>query len=86
MGFSDKKNREASIQQHLMFLNEQYNVLTSICEEAENIKISEENQDILNYQFISALYGKELVRNCRKITHASWLVYFSDCTGQKASM
>ncbi len=26
------------------------------------------------------------VRNCRKITHASWLVYFSDCTGQKASM
>ncbi len=27
-----------------------------------------------------------VVRNCRKITHASWLVYFSDCTGQKASM
>ncbi len=24
--------------------------------------------------------------NCREITHTSWLVYFSDCTGQKASM
>ena len=62
MGFSDKKNRETSIQQHLMFLNELYNVLTVICKEAENFKISEENQDILNYQFISALYGKELIK------------------------
>ena len=39
MGFSDKKNREISIQQHLIFLNEKYNVLSAICEEAENIKI-----------------------------------------------
>ncbi|MCI8408887.1 MAG: PadR family transcriptional regulator [Lachnospiraceae bacterium] len=62
MGFSDKKNRETSIQQHLMFLNEQYNVLMAICEEADNIKVSEENQDILNYQFASALYGKELIK------------------------
>ena len=62
MGFSDKKNRETSIQQHLMFLNELYNGLTVICKEAENFKISEENQDILNYQFISALYGKELIK------------------------
>lgn len=62
MGFSDKKNREISIQQHLIFLNEKYNVLSAICEEAENIKISEENKDILNYQFVSALYGKELFK------------------------
>ena len=62
MGFSDKKNREISIQQHLIFLNEKYNVLSAICEEAENIKISEENKDILNYQFVSALYGKELIK------------------------
>lgn len=62
MGFSDKKNREISIQQYLIFLNEKYNVLSAICEEAENIKISEENKDILNYQFVSALYGKELIK------------------------
>ncbi len=62
MGFSEKKNREKSIQQHLMFLNELYSVLTAICEEAENLKISEENKDILNYQFVSALYGKELIK------------------------
>lgn len=62
MGFSDKKNRETSIQQHLMFLNEQYNVLTAICEEAENIEISEKHKDIFNYQLVSALYGKDLIK------------------------
>ncbi len=62
MGFSDKRNREASIQQHLMFLNKQYTVLTAICEEAENIRTLKENQDILNYQLASALYGKELIQ------------------------
>lgn len=62
MGFSDKKNRETSIQQHLIFLNKQYNMLEAICEEAKNIKISEDNKDILNYQFASALYGKELIK------------------------
>ncbi|MDR1003054.1 MAG: PadR family transcriptional regulator [Oscillospiraceae bacterium] len=62
MGFSDKKNRETSIREHLIFLNEKYTVLTAICEEAENIEVAEENKDILNYQFISALYGKELIK------------------------
>lgn len=62
MGFSDKKNRETNIQQHLMFLNEQYNLLAEICEEARNIKVSEENKDILNYQFVSALYGRDLIK------------------------
>lgn len=62
MGFSDKNNREASIRQHLLFLNERYNVLTAICEEAENIKIADEHRDILNYQLASALYGKDLIK------------------------
>lgn len=62
MGFSDKENREKSIQQHLSFLNEQYKALTLICDEAENIQVSEEHKDILNYQFASALYGKALIK------------------------
>lgn len=62
MGFSDKKNRETNVRQHIMFLNERYHALTAICEEAENCRISEENQDILNYQLISAFYGKELMK------------------------
>lgn len=62
MGFSDKKLRETSIQQHLIFLNEQYQVLAAICEEAENIEISEEHKDIHNYQLVSALYGKDLIK------------------------
>lgn len=62
MGFSDKKNREANIQQHLAFLNEQYAVLAAICEEAKSIRPARENKDILNYQIASALYGKALIQ------------------------
>lgn len=62
MGFSDKKNRETNIQQHLLYLKEQYNVLETICEGAKNIDVSEEQKDILNYQFASALYGKDIIK------------------------
>lgn len=62
MGFSDKKNREASIEQHLIFLREQYNALETICEKAKNIELSKEYDDIFNYQLVSALYGKDLMR------------------------
>lgn len=62
MGFSDKKNRETNIQQHLLYLKEQYNVLETICEDAKNIDVSEEQKDILNYQFASALYGKDIIK------------------------
>ena len=62
MGFSDKKNRETSIQQHLMYLKEQYNVLATICDDVKNIDVLEEHKDILNYQFVSALYGKDIIK------------------------
>ncbi len=62
MGFSDKKNREINIKQHLLFLNEQYSALTAICNEAENIKVPDEIKDIFTFQFVSALYGKELIK------------------------
>lgn len=62
MGFSDKQNREANIQKYLLFLKEQYNVLEAICEEAKSIDVSEKHKDILNFQFSSALYGKDLIK------------------------
>lgn len=62
MGFSDKENREANIQNYLSFLKEQYCVLDVICEEAKNIEIPEGSKEIFNYQFVSALYGKELYK------------------------
>ncbi|MGN1132922.1 MAG: PadR family transcriptional regulator [Oscillospiraceae bacterium] len=62
MGFSDKKNRETSIQEHLVFLNKQYNLLETICEDGNNIDVPKEHKDILNYQFVSALYGKDLIK------------------------
>lgn len=62
MGFSDKKNRETSIQQHLMYLKEQYNVLATICDDVKNIDVLVEHKDILNYQFVSALYGKDIIK------------------------
>lgn len=62
MGFSDRKNREISIQQHLIYLKKQYNELAVICGEAKNIDVSEEHKDIFNYQFVSALYGKDIIK------------------------
>lgn len=62
MGLADKEQRAVSIQQHLMHLNERYEVLTSICEEAQTIEVPNEYKDILNYQYITALYGKELMK------------------------
>ena len=60
MGFSDKENREASIQNYLSFLKEQYCALEILCEEAKNVEISESNKEIFNYQLASAIYGKDL--------------------------
>lgn len=62
MGFSDKQNREASIQQHLVFLKEQYDVLDTVCEEGKRIEVAKEHRDIFNYQLVSALYGKDLIK------------------------
>lgn len=62
MGFSDRKNRETCIQQHLAFLENQYCILEEICEEAKELKTTEENRDILNYQMVSALYGRDLMK------------------------
>lgn len=62
MGFADKVNREASIQQYLTYLNEQYCILEAICEDAKNIPVTEENKDILHYQMTSAFYGRDLMK------------------------
>ena len=45
-----------------MYLKEQYNALVTICDEVKNIDISAEYKDILNYQFVSALYGKDIIK------------------------
>ncbi len=58
MGFCDQKNREASLESYLLLLKEQQRALTIICEEAKQIAVTQENQEILNYQMASACYGK----------------------------
>lgn len=40
----------------------QYNVLATICDDVKNIDVLEEHKDILNYQFVSALYGKDIIK------------------------
>ncbi len=50
MGFSDKGSRQASVQDYLSFLKEQYCVLKMICKEAENVEVSESSKEIFNYQ------------------------------------
>jgi len=62
MGFSEKENREASIQNYISFLKEQYCALEMICAEAKNISTPENGKDILNYQLTSAFYGRDLYK------------------------
>ena len=62
MGFSDKKIREASIEEYLLQLMEQYNALRIICEEADSTSIPEEKKEIFFYQFAAARYGRDFMK------------------------
>ncbi len=62
MGFSDKENREVSIQNYLSFLKEQYCVLEAICAEATDVEVPKSDREIFNYQLISAFYGKDFYK------------------------
>lgn len=62
MGFAEEANREASIQQHLTFLRQQYTVLEAICQDAEGMSVPDEFADILHYQHLSAVYGRDMMK------------------------
>lgn len=61
MGFSTKEKREAGLQEYISKLKEQYDVLNAICKEAENVKVPDEDKDILHYQLTAARYGKDFM-------------------------
>lgn len=61
MGFSTKEKRELGLQEYISKLKEQYNVLNAICKEAENVKVPDENKDILRYQLTAARYGRDFM-------------------------
>lgn len=62
MGFSTKEKREAVLQEYVSKLKEQYDILNAIYKEAENVKVPDENKDILHYQLTAALYGKDFMK------------------------
>ena len=62
MGFSRQEKREAGLQEYISKLKEQYDVLNAICKEAENVKVSDNNKDILHYQLAAARYGKDFMK------------------------
>ena len=62
MGFSDKTSRRNNIEKYLSHLTEKYHVLNAICEEAQNVNITEENKDIIFYQFSAARYGRDFMK------------------------
>ena len=62
MGFSTKEKREGGLQEYISKLKEQYDVLNAICKEAENVKVSDNNKDILHYQLAAARYGKDFMK------------------------
>ena len=62
MGFSDKTSRRGNIEKYLSHLTEKYHVLNAICEEAQNVNITEENKDIIFYQLSAARYGRDFMK------------------------
>lgn len=63
MGFANKEKRISAIEKYISQLEEQYETLTIICEEADNIKAStKEEQDIIFYQFATARYGRDFIK------------------------
>lgn len=62
MGFADNANREKAIEEHLAFLRGQYSLLSKICEESNDVRVPEEHTDIVHYQLMSALYGRDLIK------------------------
>lgn len=62
MGFADKENRIASVQKHLDTLREQYAVMSVICDGADDFDVPYEYRAVFEYQYSSALYGKDLIK------------------------
>lgn len=62
MGFSDKTNRRVNLKKYLSLLTEKYHVLESICEDAKNAKVTEENRAIIFYQLAAARYGRDFMK------------------------
>ena len=62
MGFADRDSRAEIIKAHLKFLHGQYEMMNLICEEAKSIKIPAGQKDVFYYQFVTAVYGKDLIK------------------------
>lgn len=62
MGFSDVKKRKPNLEKYLLYLNEQYNALNIICEEADIIEVPKEHADIVFYQLAAARYGRDFMK------------------------
>ena len=62
MGFAEEESREASIEKHLGFLNEQYAIMNEICEGAKDVVVPDELKDVFDYQYASAQYGKDIIK------------------------
>lgn len=62
MGLSDEENRKRNLENYLSRLEEQYNTLNVICEEADSIQVPAEYEDIVFYQFAAARYGRDFMK------------------------
>ena len=62
MGFAQKESRKASVQEHLAFLKQQHALLSEICDTASDAGVPEEYKDVYNYQYMSAVYGRDMIQ------------------------
>lgn len=62
MGFADNESRIVSVQKHLDFLREQYALMKEICDNANEIEVPDEFKAVFDYQYASALYGRDMIK------------------------
>lgn len=62
MGFAEKESREVCIQKHIDCLKEQYAVLNEICNGASVTEVPDEYKDVFEYQLVSAMYGRDMMK------------------------
>lgn len=62
MGFAQKESREKSLREHISFLKQQHALLDTVCAEASSMHVPQEFNDIFHYQYICAVYGRDMIQ------------------------
>ena len=62
MGFSSRETRKQRLSDYVEELKKQYEALDLICREGETMEVPPESREILQYQLLTARYGRDIMQ------------------------